>query len=104
MRRPLVAALVALLPRASSLSAQLPDPVAAGLRGPLLVVHGSGDDNVHFQGSQRLLDRLIALGKPVDSMEYPDRSHCICEGPGTTLHLFPLLTRYLPSHLPAGGR
>ncbi|MGH7523795.1 MAG: S9 family peptidase [Gemmatimonadales bacterium] len=77
---------------------------AAGLKGHLLLVHGSGDDNVHFQGSQRLLNRLIALGKPVDFMEYPNRSHCICEGPGTTLHIYSLLTRYLVEHLPAGPR
>ena len=77
---------------------------AEGLRGRLLVVHGSGDDNVHFQGTQRLLNRLIALGKPVDFMEYPNRSHCICEGRGTTLHVYTLLTRYLLEHLPPGPR
>lgn len=77
---------------------------AAGLRGRLLVVHGSGDDNVHYQGTERLLNRLIALGKPVDFMEYPNRSHCICEGQGTTLHVYSLLTRYLLEHLPAGPR
>jgi dipeptidyl-peptidase-4 len=75
---------------------------ARGLKGHLLLVHGSGDDNVHFQGSQRMLNRLIALGKPVDFMEYPNRSHCICEGAGTTLHVYSLLTRYLMEHLPAG--
>ncbi|MGH7594584.1 MAG: S9 family peptidase [Gemmatimonadales bacterium] len=77
---------------------------AAGLRGHLLLVHGSGDDNVHFQGSQRLLNKLIGLGKSVDFMEYPNRSHCICEGAGTTLHVYSLLTRYLLEHLPAGPR
>ncbi len=77
---------------------------AEGLRGRLLVVHGSGDDNVHYQGAERLLSRLIALGKPVDFMEYPNRSHCICEEQGTRLHLYSLLTRYLLEHLPAGPR
>ena len=77
---------------------------AEGLQGHLLLVHGSGDDNVHFQGSQRLLNRLIQLGKPIDFMEYPNRSHCICEGQGTTEHIYQLLTRYLVEHLPAGGR
>lgn len=77
---------------------------AAGLRGKLLVVHGSGDDNVHYQGSERMVNRLIALGKPVDFMVYPNRSHCICEGVGTTLHIYSLLTRYLVDHLPAGPR
>ena len=51
-----------------------------------------------------MLNRLIALCKPVDFMEYPNRSHCICEGAGTTLHVYSLLTRYLMEHLPAGPR
>lgn len=77
---------------------------AEGLTGHLLLVHGTGDDNVHFQGSQRLINRLVQLGKPFEFMEYPNRSHCICEGPGTTEHVYQLLTRYLMEHLPAGGR
>ncbi|HET7464544.1 MAG TPA: S9 family peptidase [Longimicrobium sp.] len=77
---------------------------AEGLRGKLLIVHGSGDDNVHYQGTERLVNRLVELGKPFDLMVYPNRSHCICEGDGTTLHLFSLLTRYLTENLPAGGR
>ncbi|MBS1241503.1 MAG: ptpA 11 [Gemmatimonadetes bacterium] len=77
---------------------------AEGLRGRLLIVHGSGDDNVHYQGSERLVNRLVQLGKPFDFMAYPNRSHCICEGPGTTAHIYSLLTRYLVEHLPAGGR
>jgi dipeptidyl-peptidase-4 len=77
---------------------------AEGLKGRLLIVHGSGDDNVHYQGSERLVNRLVQLGKSFDFMAYPDRSHCICEGPGTTAHVYSLLTRYLVEHLPAGGR
>lgn len=77
---------------------------AEGLKGELLLVHGSGDDNVHFQGSQRLLNRLISLNKQVDFMQYPNRSHCICEGQGTTLNIYSLLTRYLITHLTPGGR
>jgi dipeptidyl-peptidase-4 len=77
---------------------------AEGLKGRLLVVHGSGDDNVHYQGTERLVNRLVALGKPFDFMAYPNRSHCICEGRGTTLHIYSLLTRYLMEHLPAGAR
>jgi dipeptidyl-peptidase-4 len=69
-----------------------------------LLVHGTGDDNVHFQGSELLINRLIELGKPFDFMEYPSRTHAINEGPGTTLHLYSLLTRYLEEHLPAGPR
>jgi dipeptidyl-peptidase-4 len=75
---------------------------AEGLRGRLLIVHGSGDDNVHFQGTQKLLNRLIELGKPFDFMEYPNRTHAISEGKGTTLHVYSLIARYLEEHLPAG--
>ena len=78
--------------------------LAEGLRGRLLIVHGSGDDNVHYQGSERLVNRLIGLGKSFDFMTYPNRSHCICEGQGTTLHIYSLLTRYLLEHLPAVDR
>lgn len=77
---------------------------AEGLRGKLLVVHGSGDDNVHYQGTERLVNRLVALGKQFDFMAYPNRTHCICEGSGTTLHVYSLLTRYLTTNLPAGPR
>lgn len=85
---------------------QVSSPInfAEGLRGKLLVVHGSGDDNVHYQGTERLVNRLITLGKPFDLMVYPNRTHCICEGSGTTLHMYSLLTRYLTSNLPAGPR
>jgi dipeptidyl-peptidase 4 len=75
---------------------------AEGLRGKLLLVHGTGDDNVHFQGSELLINRLIELGKPFDFMEYPSRTHAINEGPGTSLHIRSLLIRYLEEHLPAG--
>ena len=47
---------------------------AEGLQGSLLLVHGSGDDNVHYSGSELLINRLIELAKPVDFMEYPNRT------------------------------
>jgi dipeptidyl-peptidase 4 len=77
---------------------------AGALEGDLLIVHGSGDDNVHYQGSELLVNRLIELGKRFDFMTYPDRTHSISEGSGTTVHVFELLTRYLTEHLPAGPR
>ncbi|MDB4882535.1 MAG: ptpA 11 [Gemmatimonadetes bacterium] len=79
-----------------------PITFAKQLRGNLLVVHGSGDDNVHFQNTEALVNALVAANKPFTMMEYPGRTHCICEGDGTTTHLFALLTRYLHEHLPAG--
>jgi dipeptidyl-peptidase-4 len=73
---------------------------ADGLRGKLLLIHGSGDDNVHYQGTELLVNRLVELGKPFDFMTYPGRTHAIVEGPGTAYHLYCLLARYLEEHLP----
>jgi dipeptidyl-peptidase-4 len=81
-----------------------PITFAEGLQGRLLLVHGSGDDNVHFQGSERLANRLIALGKPFEFMDYPNRTHAINEGEGTSLHLHELLARFLMENLPAGAK
>ncbi len=72
---------------------------AKGLRGDLLVVHGTGDDNVHYQGTEQLVNALVAANKPFTMMAYPNRTHGIFEGPGTTVHLFNLLTRFLKEHL-----
>ena len=77
---------------------------AHGLKGDLLIVHGSGDDNVHVQGTEKLVNRLIELGKPFDAMIYPNRSHSISEGPGTTVHLYRTIARYFVDHLAPGGR
>jgi dipeptidyl-peptidase-4 len=77
---------------------------ADGLKGRLLVIHGTGDDNVHYQGTERLINRLIELRKPVDVMVYPNRSHSINEGPGTSVHVYRAIARYFLQHLPAGGR
>jgi dipeptidyl-peptidase-4 len=73
---------------------------AEGLKGRLLIVHGTGDDNVHYQGTERLINRLVELGKPFDVMVYPNRTHSLSEGPGTRLHLQRLVARYLIEHLP----
>jgi dipeptidyl-peptidase-4 len=70
------------------------------LEGDLLIVHGTGDDNVHYQGTERLINALVAANKPFTMMAYPNRSHGIFEGRNTTRHLFELLTRYLHEHLP----
>jgi dipeptidyl-peptidase 4 len=73
---------------------------AEGLKGKLLLVHGSGDDNVHYQGTERLANTLIELGKPFDFMVYPNRTHAISEGPGTTPHVYQLIARYFIDNLP----
>jgi dipeptidyl-peptidase 4 len=70
-----------------------------GLRGNLLLVHGSGDDNVHYQNSQVLINALVRANKPFTMMEYPNRTHCICQGRNTQQHLFDLISRYLDQNL-----
>jgi dipeptidyl-peptidase-4 len=76
---------------------------ARNLKGNLLIIHGTGDDNVHYQNAEQLADRLIGLNKPFSMMAYPNRSHGIHEGANTRLHLFSLATRYLEEHLPRGN-
>jgi dipeptidyl-peptidase-4 len=78
-----------------------PTTFAKNLKGDLLIVHGTGDDNVHYQQTEYLINALVAANKPFTMMAYPNRTHSISEGEGTTLHLFSLLTRYLNEHLPA---
>jgi dipeptidyl-peptidase-4 len=80
-----------------------PVTFAGQLKGSLLLVHGTGDDNVHYQGSEALINALVAANKPFSMMAYPNRSHGIYEGPGTTRHLYGLLTRYINEKLPAGA-
>ena len=77
---------------------------AAGLKGNLLLVHGTGDDNCHYQGVEKLADKLIELNKPFTLMPYSNRSHSINEGKNTDRHLHALLTRYLNENLPAGPK
>jgi dipeptidyl-peptidase-4 len=84
--------------------ASSPINFAGQLKGKLLIVHGTGDDNVHYQGTEALINALVAANKPFTVMPYPNRSHGIYEGPGTTRHLYGLLTRYLNENLPAGGK
>jgi dipeptidyl-peptidase-4 len=81
-----------------------PISFADGLKGKLLVIHGSGDDNVHYQGTERLANKLVDLGKPFDFMVYPNRTHAISEGAGTSLHVQSLIARYFLDHLPPGPK
>ncbi|MGI8787182.1 MAG: S9 family peptidase [Pyrinomonadaceae bacterium] len=81
-----------------------PITFADGLKGDLLIVHGTGDDNVHYQGTERLLNELIKDNKNFTMMAYPNRTHGIFEGENTTRHLFELLTGYLKDHLPAAQK
>lgn len=73
---------------------------AKNLQGHLLIVHGTGDDNVHYQGAERLQDELIRHNKQFRFMAYPNRSHSIAEGEGTTLHLQTLKAQFFLETLP----
>jgi dipeptidyl-peptidase-4 len=77
---------------------------AGGLKGDLLIIHGTGETNTHLEIMEGLVDRLIELGKPFDYMNYPDRDHGIRKGPGTAVHLRMHMVRYLLNHLPPGPR
>ena len=72
-----------------------------GLKGELLLVHGSGDDNVHWQNSEALVNAMVRANKPFAMMQYPDRNHSISGGI-TSQHLYNAMTRFLDERL-AGG-
>ena len=81
-----------------------PITYAKNLQGNLLYIHGTGDDNVHFQNAERLVNELVKHNKQFQYMAYPNRTHGIYEGEGTTAHLVNLYTNFLKIHCPAGGR
>lgn len=74
-----------------------------GLRGDLLLIHGTGDDNVHFQNSVQLVSALQQARKQFDFMAYPNKTHSI-SGEDTQVHLFTLMTDWIVEHLAADGR
>ncbi len=76
-----------------------PITYASQLEGKLLLIHGTGDDNVHYQGSERLINELVKHNKQFDLMSYPNRSHSLKEGEGTRLHLHSLMTDYFEKYL-----
>ena len=81
-----------------------PVTYAKNLKGNLLYIHGTGDDNVHFSNAELLVNELIKQGKQFQYMPYPNRSHGISEGAGTFEHLSTLYTNYLKAHCPPGAR
>ena len=72
---------------------------AQSLKGDLLIIHGTGDDNVHYQATEKLINELVALNKPFSVMPYPGRDHAINSGKGTSRHLYELMTAWLHAHL-----
>ena len=96
------------LPQQSSKAYEVSSAInfAGGLRGSLLVMHGSGDDNVHFQGFELLVNKLVSLGKAFDMRLYPGRTHGIFEGQGTSADVYGNILGYFADHLapgPSGG-
>lgn len=70
-----------------------------GLKGNLLLIHGTGDDNVHYQSCEMLVNELVKHGKIFSQISYPMRSHSINERPGTTLHLRKTMADYWKKNL-----
>ena len=77
---------------------------ASGLEGNLLLIHGSGDDNVHYQNSEMLINELIKYNKLFSFMEFPNRTHSLSEGEGTFPFLSHLYTHYLQEHCAPGAK
>jgi len=68
------------------------------LKGKYLLVHGSGDDNVHVQNSMRMIEALVQANKSFDWAIYPDRNHGIYGG-NTRLHLYTKMTQFVKDNL-----
>jgi len=81
-----------------------PITYAKNLKGNLLYIHGTGDDNVHYQNAEMLINELVKYNRQFQFMSYPNRTHSISEGPGTSEHLSTLYTNYLRMYCPPGGR
>jgi dipeptidyl-peptidase-4 len=77
---------------------------AKNLKGNLLYIHGTGDDNVHYDNAEMLVNELVKYNKEFQFMAYPNRTHNISEGPGTWLHLSTLFTNYLKKNCAPGAR
>ena len=79
-----------------------PVTYAHQLEGNLLLIHGTGDDNCHYQGTEAVINELVRHNKPFSMMAYPNRSHSIYEGVNTSRHLRSLMLRYFLDNLPPG--
>ena len=77
---------------------------AKNLEGNLLFIHGTGDDNVHYDNAEILLNELIKYNKTFQFMPYPNRTHSLSEGEGTQKHLSTLFSDYLRKNCPPGAR
>jgi dipeptidyl-peptidase-4 len=78
-----------------------PITYAKNLEGNLLIIHGTADDNVHYQSAELLINELIKQNKQFDMMAYPNRSHGIYEGENTSRHVYNLIANYIMEKTPA---
>ncbi|MFZ6014105.1 MAG: S9 family peptidase, partial [Bacteroidota bacterium] len=83
---------------ASGYDENSPSTYAANLKEKFLLIHGTGDDNVHFQNSVVLQDALIDAGKQFESFYYPDKHHGI-QGGKTRLHLYTMMADFITQNL-----
>lgn len=74
------------------------------LEGELLLIHGTGDDNCHYQTTELLINELIKHNKQFSMFAYPNRTHAIREGENTTRHLYQMITNHFLRTLPPGPR
>lgn len=74
------------------------------LEGNLLIIHGSGDSNVHYQSFESLVNELVAHKKQFSMMVYPNRNHGLREGRNTQDHLYNLRTDFLHRFMPPGPK
>ncbi|WP_443939090.1 S9 family peptidase [Pedobacter sp. MW01-1-1] len=81
-----------------------PITYAKNLKGNLLYIHGTGDDNVHYQNAEMLINELVKNKKVFQLMSYPNRTHSISEGEGTSEHLALTFTKFLKENCPPGAR
>ncbi len=81
-----------------------PVTYAKNLKGNLLYIHGTGDDNVHYSNAEVLVNELVKHGKLFQFMPYPNRSHSLSEGQGTFPHLMKLYTNFLKEHCTPGAK
>jgi dipeptidyl-peptidase-4 len=77
---------------------------AHNLEGNLLIIHGTADDNVHYQSFEMLVDRLIEHNKLFYMMAYPMRAHSIRERENTSLHLRRTMEKFWLENLTPGGK
>ncbi len=75
-----------------------PINLADSLQGKLFLIHGTADDNVHFQNSVEYIDKLVQAGKQFDMFMYPNRNHGI-NGGNTRVHLFKMKLDYIFKNL-----